>query len=681
MDVPLNIPPDAIWFFDRPSSAFFAVSKNRSMYRLKIDKNMMESSDKVDLKEFSIQLSDHKETKNEFNIELVEYNDETRALAIVIDKAIYIAILLFDGETEKEADTVFFTRIASANPLRNVKEIAFHPINPQLIILLFERDIIEVFDLSIDIDSCFLYLNYNYDNNVIIDKIVMLEAPFNCVKRPEQLLLFGVSNKLQINFTYGFLFPRVYLDRELFEYLDEQVDILKHNEWERSAEIDAFKNDVFEYCPSVDDNRISKLTEFNDSRIKQVFSIEDSWNNCVEELYMFKCFFNEQIGVIYLTVFQNSFKSSNKKKVIEVGLSVSNDDLIPIDNYKYEMNRLFSTDITINKEEEFKIKIKDKVLVILTEEKVYKMNFSFLEAFQFNKMNYDFQDDFENKLKKSINVFNMPQRLTKTDFFFINKNKIVIHVPKEKRGLFMILDFSKNETEDKEPISLINSRSDETNKLLGQLEKTFMDIGYKTTGYDLSKLYDIEKEIAKIDGKDDEKVRNINERVEKENEKLNALLLKQFGNLSIMETKKDILNSISLAMKDLSKKQNEQIKKIEEQSKGLVERFNKLYKLQTENSESKKHFTNKKLKNEIYLMEEKVKSGKIQEDIEELKLKKENLEQKKGMMNKETKADEPIEINSRLMQEIRGNFNNIMDKILFLAILVVTEDDDIWCLV
>lgn len=352
------------------------------------------------------------------------YNASTFCLVITLETGIYCAIL-GPIQSLSSASSVNFVQIGLVSKRRKIKSVQFHPVNPQLLVVLYNCSVIEVYDLASNIEDSFLYLNYGHLNTREIDRIRFITNQDKVIKYPEQLPMFFLMSDGSIWSSGALLYPKVYLDNRLFDILDEEADLNEPINIELFDSINQLKDRLKDNMKNHINLNIEGLMEFNFRNSKDFIELSQKSTFKASKTHEFFVFRSDTGGIFIFTIITNEAKSNVAQHVLDIYLCYYPFTIVPLKDISYDIYQVFAISILIEKNSIVTAKRKGHSVKVLTARKFFNFDLEFLVDIDFSISNLKYRDDIEKKVNDCIGCVKLKPISYFKDFYMMSEDKIM----------------------------------------------------------------------------------------------------------------------------------------------------------------------------------------------------------------------------------------------------------------
>lgn len=490
-----------------------------------------------------------------------------------------------ENQKKNNFDQFFLTKIGYTYTKRTILKIKINPLNENIIAILFTNNVLEIFNLASDIDDPLIYLNLS--KKLKFDEIenfsFMKVMNSNYINSIEELNIFFVTRKKKILFFGPILFPEIFFDDNTISEFENKIENLEDFEIRNNLE-NLFKNLNNSYSAS-----LLALNDFNESMVSSknnLFKLKGEIDK-YEKIHFFEVLkFPKNVKLFFIL----------NENETQLNLDIY---FIPNLIFPFCKNQKFFIFSKINFNN-FGFEIGQKiiyyfdsnVLWICQNKKMIKIDFNFFSDFSFEKIYSEIKIDFLENIKKNIVLFNLdlgnkiildfyPTSFTKfiiltkntnnnnCSIFLIKSEVYIIkeedNLPNKKNNLNKLItkwQSFENYT-DKFSLKEIPEQKLETKKIFSEIQNSISNLNLNSaTKEDMEKIYLL-----------------INDYIfqyDQDNEYLLQVLELQNENLTQMQSSKNNLLDFIKIFKNLLKKTDSNLERIEKKNIIIENKFQKL---------------------------------------------------------------------------------------------------------
>lgn len=421
--------------YESKADAFFVFANLRELICHKIlppdfKQKSKPDSLKTDRHEFQIQIPQ----KENATYSHFYYNPNTHVVIFSDSKQIYVEKLYLKANDNSQKAS-FQTLGDSLGP-RSIRTIKFHPLNGNVVGILYESNLFELYDLESDLEDPFLYKNFSSITRGL-NFIVNFSFGVGNSKLAtglDDLRLFFYNDDNAVFSLYPVFVPGISLSEHFAETIDMIKDSLGRDDFGLIEQVESIKQAAIEIEDRVGENQLTTIADYNDlfnPRMELLEKLQSCSGSKHAEL--FEVMKISSLGKVLLMARQDS-----SEIIIEIFLCVF-DLFDPGMKTKQTFVPLQKLKIKSEPENPVTFRYDQRSLFLLKKTKIMRINFDFLENLSYKMEPNSFQVLFANKLASSVSQIQRPNGLSFVDFKVYGHSLIHILAQNESKSGFQIL--------------------------------------------------------------------------------------------------------------------------------------------------------------------------------------------------------------------------------------------------
>jgi hypothetical protein len=395
------------------------------------------------------------------------YNVKSRIVVFSDHKHIY-AEKLYLKEKENSEKAVFQT-IGEALGPRKIRRLKFHPLNGNIVGILYESNIFEIYDLESDLEEPLYYKNFTHLTKGISSMVefcfVISSSPV--VQSLDDLRVFLFTSEHDIYSVFPVFLPGLPISDSFFESASNIKDDLSKEDFVLAEQIERIKESLADINNNGSgQNQISLVTNYNDQLGAKPQFIESlTGTETHKKVLIFEILKISNLGNVLILV-----TADTSEMVTHIFLCV-NELSDPEIGKKQVFIELQKLKIVNEAGCEVRTHFENRSLFIFKKTKLMKIDFSFLDAFSIKMNASSFRVEFSAKLAAGIQQIDHPDKFVFVDFRPVGTSLIYFLVKEEGKSTFQILLHDIDSYKKLEEAKQNDRESVENQRLRGPFDK------------------------------------------------------------------------------------------------------------------------------------------------------------------------------------------------------------------